>query len=101
MSWGTNFRMVEFINRMHFDNEQQVKDKLKEIKEDTTDIEQKLLQYAVSTPKDICLRPEEFDTAIDCINVSMGNILDMYKENIILEYQLKNLLENWSTKENY
>lgn len=101
MSWGTTYKQDVDIYREQFTSKDELKTRIEEVKEDISYAKQRLLQLASCTPKDLIIKPEDWDSPLDFIHHEFKNIIDMYEEDILLLYKLDGLLENFDNKENF
>ena len=63
MAWGMGFKTEVNISREHYSSIEDVKDRLLDIEEDLSEVKNRLMILAASTPKDI-INEEDIITAI-------------------------------------
>ena len=100
MGWGTTFKCEIVLNKVHYGNLDEVLSEIDYIEKINIKLEQQLLMFASSTPKDI-ISEECKEEPIAFINNSVMEVLELFKENNEMLFKLYLLKENFDKKEQW
>jgi len=100
MGWGTTFKCAIVLNKVHYGNLDEVLSEIDYLEKINIKLEQQLLMFASSTPKDI-ISEEWKEEPIAFINNSVMEILELFKENNEMLFKLYLLKENFDKKEQW